>query len=128
MYRDIWSLNPKFQNFISRIDRLPAFSINRKIYIVKLPRNWPKLQIFLKMGVTFDWNVLCRWNFHCCASLFSALLLKKQNVLRKKNFQRHLTTPKIDLEINLWQMLRPWKMYLICSSPFLYFGLSLINR
>ena len=48
MYRDIWSLNPKFQNFMSRIDRLPAFSVNHKIYIVKLPRNWPKLQIFFK--------------------------------------------------------------------------------
>ena len=39
--------------------------------------------------------------------IFSALLLKKQSVLRKKNFQRHLTTQKIDLEKNLWQMLRP---------------------
>ena len=52
LYREIWSLNPKFQNFMSRIDRLPAFSINYKIYIVKLPRNWPKLQIFFKYGDT----------------------------------------------------------------------------
>ena len=68
LYRYNWSLNPKFQNFISRIDRLPAFSVNRKIYIVKLPRNLPKWQIFQKTNVTFDWDVLSSWTLHCCVS------------------------------------------------------------
>jgi len=54
LYRYILSPNPKFQNFISRIDRLPAFSVNCKIYIVKRHENGQKIIIFSKMGITFD--------------------------------------------------------------------------
>ena len=54
LYQYILSPNPKFQNFISRIDRLPAFSVNCKIYIVKRHENGQKIIIFSKMGITFD--------------------------------------------------------------------------
>ena len=68
LYRYILSPNPKFQNFISRIDRLPAFSVNCKIYIVKRHENGQKIIIFRKMGITFDWDVLSSWTLHCCVS------------------------------------------------------------
>ncbi len=68
LYRYILSPNPKFQNFISRIDRLPAFSVNCKIYIVKRHENGQKIIIFRKMGITFDWDVLSSWTLHCCIS------------------------------------------------------------
>ena len=57
--------------------------------------------------IVINQNHVERFLLEALFVIFSALFLKKQSVLRKKNFQRHLTTQKIDLEKNLWQMLRP---------------------
>ena len=44
------------------------YILHCKIYIVKWHENWQKIIIFRKMGITFDWDILSSWTFHCCVS------------------------------------------------------------